>query len=994
MKYLQWGALLLALMVCLGQAAAEDAAPRLVFETGGHTGKIRDLVYTSDGQHLVSGSYDKTVRIWDADTGETIRILRGEIGDGLNGAIYALDLSPDAVFLAVGGQLPSHEPDQHPIRIHDFRQGTVARLLLGHEDVVLDLDFARTGRNLVSAGADGQVLVWDTEGFALRHRLTGHEGAVLAAVISADGTHIASADVAGHIRIWDLASGALVRELDGHEGAVLSLAFSPDGRVLASGGEDNTVRFWDTDSWAAMLDEERGEPVIGYQESDVTALAFSPDGQSILTGAGRGAGAFSSVFETATGKLRYQTTYDNLVLAVAISPAGGTAAIAGGDRDEIFLRDLGTGNLKKRLSGLGRMVWAVGFARDGDSIAFGRRFDYQSPDHHLGPLQRAVRIRQDGEYRIELGESLDPEAAGDYLRAKNRQGDYALKTRDGAFGYQGILQVYRDGGLLYEIERDDTNGFRHRSYSLTHDGERFVSGGSNGTLALFETATGRKLRDLIGHSGDVYDVAVAPDGSTLVSGSADGTMRLWDLATGESLVTVFVTADSQWVAWTADGYYASSLRGDRFIGWHINRGPAQAADFFRAEQFQQELYRADVVATMLDVRDIEAALDQANRRRGGRFAARDDEPFESVADLVPPFLYVEPFRRDAFRVEEPVLPVRILAQSYNWPVTEIRVELNGGLVLAQPYVSGAGREPLEGPDERVLELELDLRQGENTLKVVALNSTGISEPEVRNVVFEPKTPPEEIKPDLILVAIGVSRYRDQKLGLEYAAKDAKTVAELFESQASGLFGAVHSKVLPDTEATRDEIIKAIIWLGQTGTEKDVRLLFIAGHGALDDQDAYYFLPVDHSPGDPVNVRGIGSNHLYQRFVGYKGKKVLMVDTCRAGAVSGTLFNSARVDVTRLLKELHSTNSGLVTFAASTSSQPSLENAEWGHGAFTEALRSGLSGEADIPPQDGTIHVHELGAWVIERVRQLTNGRQDAIFDTPADTRSFPLFVLQ
>ncbi|MEY6432123.1 caspase family protein [Thioalkalicoccus limnaeus] len=985
------------LLFCLGQAAAEEEPPWRVFETGGHTGKIRDLAFTSDGKLLVSGGYDKTVRIWDTKTGETTRVLRGEIGDGLSGAIYALALSPDDAILAVGGNLPGHEPGQHPIRLHDVRDGVVTHLLVGHEDVVLGLDFSPTGTHLVSAGADGQAIVWDTRGFSLRHRLTGHDGPVPAVAVSPDGVRVASADTEGLVRVWDLASGALTHQFEGHDGAVLSLAFSPDGRLLASGGEDERVRFWETDDWTAVLGEDGREPIIGRQESDVTSIAFSPDGRLVLTGAGYGAGAYSSVFEVATGKLVYQTGYDNLVLAVAISPDGHTAAIAGGDRDEIFLRDLGSGNLKAKLSGLARMVWAVGFARNGDSIAYGQEFDIDSPDHYLGPLQRAISFRSNGEYHIELGETLRADDADTYLRARSRHGSYELRTRDGPFGYQGVMQVYRDGILMYEIERDQTSGFRHRSYSLTQDGEHFISGGSNGTLAMFETATGNKLRDLVGHSGDVYDVAVAPDDSTLVTGSADGTIRLWDLATGRELVTIFVAADDQWAAWTTTGYYASSPIGDRYIGWHINRGPARAADFFRAQQFQQELYRPDVVGNMLEMRDIEAALGQANRRRGGTLAERTDGPLESVAAIVPPFLHVEPFRRDRFRVEDETLPVRIVAKSYHWPITEIRVELNGGLVLAQPFATADAHEPLDGDglDEQVLELDLDLEEGQNTLKVVALNGKGISEPEVRQVVLEPRTPIEEIKPNLVLLAIGVARYPADALRLEFAAKDAETIAELFASQVGGLFGEVHAKVVLDADATRDGIIRAINWLERTGTQNDVRMLFISGHGVLDHRGDYYFLPVDHSPEDEVNVRGVGAAHLYEPLVHIPGKKLLMVDTCRAGAISGTRYKGALVDKTRLVKELNATNSGLVTFTASTSRQLSVEKAEWGLGAFTEAVRSGLSGKADGygGPKDGVIYVHELGSWIIEQVRQLTEGRQHAIFDSPADSPSFPLFVL-
>ena len=74
------------------------------------------------------------------------------------------------------------------------------------------------------------------------------------------------------------------------------------------------------------------------------------------------------------------------------------------------------------------------------------------------------------------------------------------------------------------------------------------------SLTQYNRDTGKRVRDFVGHTGDVWAIAVAPDNRTLVSGSADQTVRLWDIATGQNLLTVFVGADHEWVAWTPQGY--------------------------------------------------------------------------------------------------------------------------------------------------------------------------------------------------------------------------------------------------------------------------------------------------------------------------------------------------------------------------------------------------------------------------------------------------------
>src|SRR5262245_1106321 len=113
------------LVLCLWAAyvAAED--PRLVIDTGGHQALIRKIMFTSDGKYLVSAGEDKVVRVWDVQTGATVRTIRGQIGDGPSGKLFAAALSRDDRYLAVGGYLTGDEKpkDRDAIRIHNFQNG-------------------------------------------------------------------------------------------------------------------------------------------------------------------------------------------------------------------------------------------------------------------------------------------------------------------------------------------------------------------------------------------------------------------------------------------------------------------------------------------------------------------------------------------------------------------------------------------------------------------------------------------------------------------------------------------------------------------------------------------------------------------------------------------------------------------------------------------------------------------------------------------------------
>jgi WD40 repeat protein len=960
-------------------AHAQAEQPRLLIDAGGHTDKIKKVMFTHDGRHLVSAGYDKVVRVWDTQEGKIERTIRGEIGDGPVGMIYAAALSPNDRYLAVGGWLPP-APQASPIRLHDFPTGKVVALLEGHKSVILDLAFSPDGRRLASASADKTVIIWDTEKRSAIHHLQGHKEPVRAVAFSTDGNRLISGSEDHTVRLWDAGRGMLMQMLEGHEDVVTAVAFSPDGHYIASGSNDKTVRLWDAKTGAFLK-------VLGLQESGITSLSFSHDGQHLLTCADWGSGYVCTLFSVPSGKVATVRRHNNIVLATAISPDGKTAATAGGDNDEIYLWSTVTGQLIHKLAGQGQIVWSVGFARDGRSIAYGNQFDLNSPGHLLGPLQRVIFLDQDVD--LTPGSKLREADQQAYSRALDRQGDYELRTRDGPNGYQSVLQVIRAGRVLYEIPRDSTSGSRHFSYTLTHNTQYIVSGGSGGVLVLYRADTGEVVRRFVGHTGEVLAVAVSPDDRTLVSGSNDRTVRLWDMESGKNLLSFFVSADEEWIAWTPEGYYKSSLHGDKYIGWYLNQGLDKAAEYYTAERFQKTFYQPAVVVNYLRTRgNIQLALEQASRKLDKKI-----EPPPEITSIHPPMVVLESPAAGSV-VQDNTLQVKAKVTLYNTLLTKVQVLLNGTLRLTVPLSTpGGSNPPFNQTIKREIDLkEGDLKEGENDLVVVASHDKAKSEPELRKIIYHLPKPPE--LPNLILLAVGISEYQDKDLHLNYAASDASEVERIFKSQQGGLFREVKAKVLSDKQATRIKIIEGINWLEREGTpQKDILILFLSGHGTLDNKDNYYFLPADHQPGGPPNVDGIGKAELYEPLLHIPNKVILILDTCRAGAVAGGTRKGI-VDITQITKELRelSDYSGLIIFTASTGREISVEKPEWGHGALTEALLEGLSGKAKS--SNNTINTQELGSWVINRVKELTGGEQHATYSSSGGLPSFPLFVLR
>ena len=136
--------------------------------------------------------------------------------------------------------------------------------------------------------------------------------------------------------------------------------------------------------------------------------------------------------------------------------------------------------------------------------------------------------------------------------------------------------------------------------------------------------------------GVAWSVNVAKNGKVVVAALGDGTLRWYRLTDGKELLAFFPHADKKrWVLWTPSGYYDASPGGEDLIGWHVNHGRDQAADFFPASRFRDAYYRPDVVAKVLQTGDESEAVKLANAEAGGRKA-----PAIDVTRILPPVVRI------------------------------------------------------------------------------------------------------------------------------------------------------------------------------------------------------------------------------------------------------------------------------------------------------------------------------------------------------------------
>jgi WD40 repeat protein/serine/threonine protein kinase len=545
-------------------------------------GRAYSVSLSANGQWALSGSQDKTLRLWEVSSGQCVQIFEGHKDE-----VRGVFLSADGQWALSGSGNVLGEGD-NTLRLWNVSSGLCVRIFKGHTGCVTSISLSADGRWALSASYDKTLRLWEVSSGQCVGIFQGHTREVTSVSLSADGQWALSGSFDKTLRLWEVSSGRCLRIFKGHRHHVYSAFLSTDGRYALSGGSDAAIHLWEVSSGQCLR-------TFKGHTREVTSVSLSADGRWALSG------SFDKtlrLWEVSSGRcLRTFKGHREGVTSVSLS-ADGRWALSGSHDKTLRLWQI---NFSK--PDFWRSTAVVALC----SITSVREtMDLQSEYTEL--MKSAQAAKEAGEFKGALGfirkarVIFGHERSKDTIELSNQIGFCCQRKSFGSGWYVRTFEGHTDWVSSVSLSADGRRALSksshfifhlwdvpsgrcirtfkvHRnsqssSVSLSADGRYALSGNIDKTIHLWEVSSGQFLRAFEGHTSVVSSVSLSADGRLGLSGSWDKTLRLWEVSSGKCL-RIFEghTGEVSSIFLSADGRLGLSGSRDKTLRlWEVSSG--------------------------------------------------------------------------------------------------------------------------------------------------------------------------------------------------------------------------------------------------------------------------------------------------------------------------------------------------------------------------------------------------------------------------------------
>ncbi len=825
---------------------------------------------------------------------------------------------------------------------------------------------------MVGGNTDGIVYVADIERKKITERLKGHLAGVTTVAFSPDEEVFVTGSRDRSIMIWNSRTLRLVRKLTTRSFRIHSVAVAKNAQVIAFGDEYGSLKILDFDDLSFQV---RNTQLSRYEVADVQ---FTPDNEKLIVGSNDNQireVSFESmeIIDSRSFKRNKSLGY---VKQKALDVAGFYSP-SGADLDMIQVSD--NGHYIYAYGDVPKAKWRMELAEVFDrSDKWKRNYTFSESElKSTGEFEDLFRMLASANVEGTTG------IFGNYTSEKINLRH--IKMKDGIlYAYsenEEILGISGKEKLAMNIELDPEIPFS-KAFDISYPLNTVVMSHEN-DLVLKNINTGDSWL-MEGHTDKITDLAIFDNQPLLITSSLDATMKIWNLETRQLVVTLIPIDFDKVVLVSPDNYYLAPKGALDGLGFR------QGSDFFPAEQFDLIYNRPDIVLSRLGFAD-KGTIEMFEKAYAKRLRKMN---FQNV-DFTDPELHLP-----EIEIETATIPLQTDQSQINLEVNALdnKYKLNR-LNISVNNIPIYGMRGMDLSDENSSQftnsVSINLSPGLNQVKVSAINEQGV---ESLASSFEINCTAEFPQPRLYTYTIGVSEYKQSDFNLQFAAKDARDVASLMQDAKNMTTNVIE---ITDVEAGKETILKIKEELLKSSVVDKV-LIFVAGHGVLDENLDYYLATHDMDFMNP-SARGLAYEELENVLDGIPARnKLLMIDACHSGevdkeeleivdrenvpsgdlvfrAVPGKQVKKVGLDNSfELMKTLFADlrkNSGAIVISSAGGAEYAIEGNRWNNGVFTYSFINGIrSGKADLN-KDGVIRASELQKYLESEVTRLTNGKQ-------------------